>query len=544
MRVIRWARGFLPQQFDDRKRRCFPVNKTKYGKIAAVIEIGSSFVKMKICQRKKDGILPVDQLEYPLRIGHEVFHLGAISFECLKELTHILRGFQTVLEEYQVEDYQVVATTALREAKNKSFVCDQLRVQNRMQVKILEDNQEKNLIYSEVLKAISKDTEKKGRTFTTTLVSHIGTGSIGLSLFDGTCLHFSQNISIGSLKLHDVLGSIQDDTEEFYDVVEEYLEALLGRVVLPVPEKSIDGMVVTGNEIELIAKLCDIPLENDAYCIPTETITALFQTVRSMNPDTISVRYQLNEEQAEMLYSALAIYVRLLKMTQSKSILAPKVELWDPLMRHMLIPDAEAEYWESTQRNAIACAKTFAQRYRCSEKHAAQISQYACKIFDRIQRIHGLDQRHRMILELSAILHESGYFVDSKFHRESTFDLIQNIDLCGVTYEEMLMTAYVARFNEMGTPNYDDLDFIHIPEEQKVICSKLAAIFRLANALDKSHRQKIKSFKVKLEEERLIITIQSDENVRLEQWAFALCSPFFKDVFGIQPCLALQSTLL
>ena len=77
-----------------------------------------------------------------------------------------------------------------------------------------------------------------------------------------------------------------------------------------------------------------------------------------------------------------------------------------------------------------------------------------------------------------------------------------------------------------------------------MICSKLAAIFRLANSLDKSQKQKVKDFKVKLDEERLIITIQSDENVRLEQWAFELCSPFFKDVFGLQPCLTIKSTML
>ena len=520
------------------------MNKSKGGKVAAVIDIGSSLVKMKVCQVKNKRVELIDQLECPVRIGHEVFNFGTISSDCLKELVHILHGFQKVMEEYGVQEYKVVATTALREAKNKSFVQDQLRVQNHMEVEVFEDNQEKTLIYSEVIQAIHKHTEKKGKDFNTTLISHIGTGSIGLGIFNGSNLTFSQNISIGSLKLHDVLGSIQDDTEEFYNVVEEYLDALLGRITLPVPNKSIDGMVVTGNEIEIIAKLCEVPLENDTYSIKTETIMALFKTIRMMTPEKISFRYGLSEEQAEMLYSALAIYVRLSKMTQAKYILSPKVELWSPLMHHMLIPKSSEEYLDYVESNAITCAKTFAERYHCNQQHADQIAFYACKIFDRIKRIHGLTQRHRMILELATILHDCGYFVDSKFHLESTFDLIQNIDICGVNYEEMLMTAYVARFNEIGTPNYDDLDFIHIREEQKVICSKLAAIFRLANSLDKSQKQKVKDFKVKLDEERLIITIQSDENVRLEQWAFELCSPFFKDVFGLQPCLTIKSTML
>lgn len=494
---------------------------------------------MNVCQRKAKHLATLDQLEYPIRIGHEVFHFGAVSPDCLNDLVRILRGFQKVMSEYGVQDYRAVATTALREAKNKSFVIDQIRVQTHMNVEILEDNQEKSLIYSAVIQSLRHEMQDDA-----TLISHIGTGSVGFGIFDGKNLCFSQNVAIGALKLHDVLGSVQEYTTDFSGVVEEYLNALLGRITLPVAHKSINTMAVTGAEIETIAKLCGAPLEGNVYRIKPGVITDLFKSIRAMSPEKISSRYHISEAQAEMLYSALAIYVRLSKMTQAKRILVPCVDLWDPLCQQMLLPDAADRYLDDVENHAVACARTFAQRYHCALEHADAVSQYACLLFDCLKQLHSLTQRHRMILQLAALLHDCGYFVDARDHLESTSRLIQNIEISGATWEEMLMTAYVARFNELETPNYHDLDFIHIQEEQKIICSKLAAIFRLANSLDESQKQKIQDCKVKLMDETLSITVHCREKFCLEKWAFELCSPFFKDVFGIQPCLVVKTNLL
>lgn len=50
-----------------------------------------------------------------------MFNYGKISFECLRELSHILTGYSNVMKEYGVDQYKVVGTTALREAQNKGI---------------------------------------------------------------------------------------------------------------------------------------------------------------------------------------------------------------------------------------------------------------------------------------------------------------------------------------------------------------------------------------------------------------------------------------
>ena len=515
------------------------LNKKKNNRVAAVIDIGSNMLKMRISQLKKGGIVNLDILEYPLNLGHEVFTEGKIRFESLRELSGVLHGYSSIMGEYGVDQCRVVATTAFRDAKNRSYVIDQLKIQNDMTVQVLEDDQEKTLIYSEILNSLNKMENKKSEN---ALISYIGAGTIGFSVYNGKHMIFSQNIPMGALKLHDMLGNIQELTEDFYTVVEEYLNSIIGHISIPLNKGTVSNLILTGNEIQLIARICGVEPVNDSYTIPAQMLTNLFKQIRSMSQEKISIQYGINEETAELLYSALAIYICLIDFTTSDDIISPKVELWDALMRQMLIPKSGDEYFEHVRENAISCAQEIAKTYNCNQKHSDNIRKFACRIFDKMKGAHGLDHRKRLLLELAAILHDSGHYVTAKQHLLSAFDLIKDIDVYGMTDDEMLITAYVSRYNEYDVPNYDDVEFIRISDKNRLIVSKLVAIFRLANALDKSQKQKLKDIKVKLENDKLLITAESNNNVYLEKWAFDQCAPFFKEVFGYNPVLTVKSS--
>ena len=515
------------------------MNRKRNEKVAAIIDIGSNMIKMRIAQLKKGEVITIDTLEYPLNLGHEVFTFGKISFESLRELSKVLHGYSNIMKEYGTTQYKVVATTALRDAQNRSYVIDQLKIQNDISVQVMEDDQEKTLIYSEILKCVNNIHHKNENT----LISYIGAGTIGFAVYNGKHMIFSQNIPMGALKLHDILGNIQKITDDFYTVVEEYLYSIISHIRIPFT-KEISNLILTGNEIQLIARICDINLTNGLYVIPLNTLNRLYVKLRSMSNEKISLQYGITEDSAELLYSALAIYISLIKITSCNIITAPRIELWDALTRQMLIPKSGETYFKHVRENAISCANQIAKTYNCNQKHSDNIKKFACKIFDKMKGTHGLDQRKRLLLELAAVLHDSGHYVTAKHHLLSAFDLIKNIDIYGMTENEMLITAYIARYNEFDIPNYEDIEFIKLSDKNKLIISKLVAIFRIANALDKSQKQKLKDIKVKLENDKLQIIAESNENTYLEKWAFEQCSPFFKEVFGFNPVLTVKSTLI
>ena len=244
------------------------MNKKKFPKAAAVIDIGSSALKMRISQLRKGEIVDLDQLVYPLSLGHEVFTTGSISFESVRTLTEALAGFKNLIQEYGVTQWQVVATTAIREASNRAFVLDQIRIKNGFSVRVLEDAEEKTLIYSEILDLLNRTGDL---TEGYSLLSYIGSGTLGIALHDGQNMVYSQNAPIGALKLHDMLASIEEQTENFDQVLEEYLRAMLNYRPFEMGH-DIVNIILTGNEAEMIAHLCHAELEEGRFKIPVKRI--------------------------------------------------------------------------------------------------------------------------------------------------------------------------------------------------------------------------------------------------------------------------------
>ena len=80
--------------------------------------------------------------------------------------------------------------------------------------------------------------------------------------------------------------------------------------------------------------------------------------------------------------------------------------------------------------------------------------------------------------------------------------------------------------------------------EERIVISKLAAIFRLANALDKSHRHKLQDLKIHLEDDQVLFKAKAAENTLLERWAFAESAQYFKEVFGLSPELSIKFDMI
>lgn len=512
------------------------MNKKNAANSSAVIEIGSNNVRMRVSQLVKGKISTLDSLEYPVDLGHDVFENGAISFESLRELSSVLSKFSSALLSYNIEKPVVVSCTALREAGNRSLVTDQLKVRNGVEVTVLDDSQEKAFIYSEIAKKLEGcKILKKGNS----LVAYIGSGSIGIAVFDGAKAIYSQNISMGAVKLHDALWGLRATAEDFYSVVEEYTDTILGRIA--VSNFEVQNLIVTGSQIELVAKLCGAKKEENSYTIGTKQLSALYDSIRCMTTENIALRYDITERNAALLYTALFIYRGILRFCpQAETIISPSADLTEAVNRYLLTPKASTEWGSYLRESALACAETTAQRFGCDLEHSHYISAYSCKIFDKMKRIHGLSPSKRLILELASILHSCGSFVSVRQHNKCTFDLIKGMDIFGLSSIEVLEVAFVAGSISDNLSIDENPDFALLSIQERIVVSKLAAIFRMANALDKSHREKLKDLKVSLEEDRVYFTAKASTNTLLEQWAFQESAQFFKDVFGLFPELAIK----
>ena len=116
----------------------------------------------------------------------------------------------------------------------------------------------------------------------------------------------------------------------------------------------------------------------------------------------------------------------------------------------------------------------------------------AGRIFDQTRSFHRLGDEHRELLESAAQLHEIGTHVSFKGHHLHTYYLIRHAGLRGFTHDQVMVIANVARYYRKAPPGAEDENFQELTSDQRKIVQRLAAILRIAAALDRSRRQAIR----------------------------------------------------
>lgn len=503
----------------------------EYTKVA-VIYIGSSALYLTIAESTENKKLRIlEELEYPLNLGHGTFAHDKVSFEKLDVVCKKLIGFLRLIKEYRIKRIKAVATTAIREAKNKDYILDQIMVKTGLEVKVLDDSEEKGYIYRGISRKLKEELHFEDRE---ALVSYIGTGRLGISFYSQGNIKSSQNIRVGSLKLSEILGGIQEKTDKFYLVVEEYLSSFTYMLESFIQRDNIAYCIASGKEIELIADLCEVERKEEFSCISKEKFHKLYQQIKDKTPRQLVNFFDLSVEKAEILLPSMAIYSVILKFTKAERIIAPFISLVDILLYEMLYPAQALKWDEVFSQNTILSARSIGEKYNYNQKHADIVEEFTLQIFDNTKEIHGLGDREKLLLRVAAILHDVGKFISLKRHYYHSYDIIRASNILGLSNRELEIVASVARYHSRKLPSTDNNTPQELNTKDRVLMAKLAAILRLGDSLDRAHRKKFKDLKIELKEEKLQLTILTNEGILLEEWTFKQKSNLFREVFGIK----------
>jgi exopolyphosphatase/guanosine-5'-triphosphate,3'-diphosphate pyrophosphatase len=142
------------------------------------------------------------------------------------------------------------------------------------------------------------------------------------------------------------------------------------------------------------------------------------------------------------------------------------------------------------------CVDAFARRVGFDEPHAQQVARLALQLFDATRRLHRLGSRERELFEFAALLHDVGRSVSaSKHHKHSSY-LIRNGALEAFAPEEVSVIAAIARFHRGAIPRLSHEEIAQLPSGVRDAVIRLAAILRVADALDRSHGQLVRDLVV------------------------------------------------
>ena len=155
-----------------------------------------------------------------------------------------------------------------------------------------------------------------------------------------------------------------------------------------------------------------------------------------------------------------------------------------------------------------------------------------------MKKIHGMGKRERLMLRITTILHDCGKYISMANLGECSYNIIMYSEIIGLSHMEREIVANVVKYNHLDY-SYNEVlsSTLDLDRDSCLTIAKLIAILRLANGLDRSHKQKFKDVKIALKDDELVFTVSTSVDITLERGLFNNRAEFFDEVFSVHPVI-------
>ncbi len=280
----------------------------------AAIDIGSNAARLLFANvfeiKQKIFVEKATLVRIPTRLGKDVYNINRISDKRADKLIKTLHAYKLLIEVYKPINYDACATAAMREAENGLDVLARIKEDLGFNVRTIDGVTEANII---------RRTNKIGFEHPEKLTMYIdvGGGSTDISMMDGETLVDVKSFKIGTLR---ILSGKMDEKE--WDRLKKWLKQF----------KKYYGelnLVGSGGNINKINKLYGDPFH---YTLSFENLIYAQKFLKGYSLMERIEKLGLRPDRADVIIPAANIFIYIMKIVKSDSILVPKIGLADGLI--------------------------------------------------------------------------------------------------------------------------------------------------------------------------------------------------------------------
>jgi exopolyphosphatase/guanosine-5'-triphosphate,3'-diphosphate pyrophosphatase len=165
--------------------------------------------------------------------------------------------------------------------------------------------------------------------------------------------------------------------------------------------------------------------------------------------------------------------------------------------------------------------------------HVQHVATLALQLYDQLAELHGLGVRERLLLEASACLHDIGHnsIPPGEGHHKESARLIREHPWRCFNPQEVELIAQVARYHRKSMPELSHEEFRALPDWDRRVVQRLAALLRLGDSLDRSHSQMVQGVRVELPTNRIVFHLETTGQVFREVRAAQIKGDLAQAVF-------------
>lgn len=492
------------------------------------IHIGAGSVSMMVAERR-DGksMRALDFLEQPVPLASDLFRHGVIRQATIERVVSILSGYVDAIRELGLGPEQitrVAATNILAEARNHEMFLQRIRIACGLGVGVIDDGEMTRLIY---LKTRRRLQHVPAMNQGNTLVVHVGPGNTRVLLFQNGLITRYTNYRMGTHRTREAVEGLHAEGAALLRVIREHTSGNLAQLRHDYSDVAIDGVVAIGYEIQSVAN----ELSGRQTNCKIKSLRQFSQQAAGMSDVEIVKHHQIDYQTAEALVPALEINLAIAEALGAESVHIPSSDYEQGLLHDILI---SRELTGAFAEEVLRSARILAERYQSDPGHGEHVATLCARFFDKLRDLHQLSDHDALLLQVAALLHEVGTYVSPRAHHKHSEYLILNSEIFGLDRDDVAIVALVARYHRHSPPMPDHPRYAALSQEDRIRVCKLAALLRVADALERTHIQRVARIEIAVASGKLRIRLPGLADASVERLAMESKADLFEDVFGLQ----------
>jgi exopolyphosphatase/guanosine-5'-triphosphate,3'-diphosphate pyrophosphatase len=494
----------------------------------AAIDVGSNSIRLVVAEvLPSGGYRVLDEERENTRLAAALTKTGRLDPKAADATVTVLRNFLSIANGYGVNQVRAIGTSALRDAEDGPEFCDRVRKDLKLSIEVISANEEARLAFLSVARAFDISGRKVA-------VADIGGGSTEIVLASSGLVDQVYETKLGAVRVAEECGVTGRSNAKRVEKLREYVDHELKKEVGKPPFVP-DMLFGTGGTFTALASI--IMAQQGIAGQPMWGFRVSRPQIRHLVADLANMSLErrckvpgLTPQRADIIVAGLAIIERIMRQLQVNVVQVHTRGVRDGLLLTMVQQSPTPPAVPAEDRRAAV--EEFAKNCGVDLPHAKQVSRIAGALWQQLAGPLGVKADDRELIEAAALLANVGYLINFEGHHKHSYHLIVNSELPGFERRQLQLLANTARYHRGSEPKKRHENFAELSLEDQGRVRALAAVLRVALALDRTHQQNVADVKARVRDDGVRIIIQAQGDTEVDVWAAERKVDMFEKVFG------------
>lgn len=487
----------------------------------AIIDLGTNTFHLLIAEiSDREDFKILDKYKEPVKLGEGGITSGKISSKAFARGIKALKKFRKLIDSKRADVVKAFATSAIRGAKNSKEFLEAASKEAGIDIRVINGNEEASLIYEGVRNGVQLPVDENS------LLVDIGGGSVEFIVNRDGQAQLLRSLDLGAARLLErVIPSDPIDPNQIKKV-QSIIQEVGGSLIEEIKDFGITTIVGSSGTFETLGAIV-AHRKNDV--LSSENLNSYrFEKRDFLQVHDILVKSDraqrleipgMDPLRVDMIVMGTLLVNALVQKLKAQRMMVSSYALKEGILYRHIAEQRERVHklmGNSARSLRSKAVRNLAEKYNYHKAHTLKVSELAGQIYDQLGPLNLYGKAERDLLQYGAILHDIGHFVNRSSHHKHGQYLVLNSGLTGFSHDELIILGNIVRYHRKSFPTRDHFHFKVLEQRHRNLVRLLAGILRIADNLDRGHRNLIRGLRLNISKDTVEIVLDANDVVDIE----------------------------